>query len=345
MCAIALATLIIGSQAFAGGVSGGGGNSKPLHPVTPEQVKLMIETANRYVIGHLNFLENNRNKPELWKGHEKLPAKLFDYADQVTDWALRLPITIKEDGPCLDLDGNEMDGSAAWAPAAICISVPRLVAKLSRESLRSEVVALVLHEYSHLVETTEEEADFLQTNAIEYFFRADFNQFENDIREASNSFYDLRKFADSADTLAPESPELWNELYLKLDRLLNYLGNQAGWGREGIFTFVSGKFREQFSTVFLRIDFMKASACVLRNGAGAANCREHLDRYFQQDEEIDYHTFMLRTGHKPGDFKERPGVFFRRWRTRVDAQLELMRLGKDVGYFRHYLNSMLAPQE
>ena len=33
----------------------GGGNSKPLHPVTPEQVRAMIKTANRYVIGHLRF--------------------------------------------------------------------------------------------------------------------------------------------------------------------------------------------------------------------------------------------------------------------------------------------------
>jgi hypothetical protein len=342
IAAIILASLVLSSPAIAGGVSGGGGNSKPLHPVTPEQVKLMIKTANRYVIAHFNYLEHKKDDRSKWEGHEQLPTKLFGGGDQVTDWALRLPIQIKEDGPCLDPEGNPMDGSASLSPPAVCLSVPRLTEKLSRESLRGEVIALALHEFSHLVGATEDEADFLQTNAIEYFFSADFIKFENDIRAAGSTFYDLRKFAESADQLPPESPELWKDLFFSLDRTLSYIGNEAPWGQVSYLTFSSSHFIEQFSETFFRLDFMKAGVCEQGKIGGPDSCRAFLDRYFQADAEISYDTLMLRLGQKPGEFKEHPGVVFRRVRTRGDMQLELMRLGNETVHYRQYIDSMLG---
>lgn len=74
-------------------------------------------------------------------------------------------------GPCLDGEGRERDASAV--NGELCFSLSRLQAKLNVMTLDREIVALMLHEASHLVGADEETAVDLQQRVL---FRPDFGR-------------------------------------------------------------------------------------------------------------------------------------------------------------------------
>ncbi|MGZ3713372.1 MAG: hypothetical protein ACXVBE_16525, partial [Bdellovibrionota bacterium] len=283
--------LVLSASAFAGGVSGGGGNSKPANPVSRDDVKRSIMEARKYAAAYFNHLEMVKDDESRWPGQKELPAKLFNGPDQAVDWVLRLPISINENGPCLDPAGQPMDGSASLNPPAVCLSLPRLSEKLSKEGLRVQVIALVLHEYSHLVGATEAEADFLQTAALDNLLRADFNGIDRILERAWNSIIYLQEFAGGGDAAPPESIGVWEDLHGTLGAFIEDF-QRTLWGSPSVDFFMpwSSRMREYFMQTYPRLLLMDRAACAYARGEEAESCWLALNTVFQNDQEIDYHT-------------------------------------------------------
>jgi hypothetical protein len=170
---MALATfLVVGNTAFAGVVDGGGGGTLPADPVPVQAVVDVIRGSKldlRLYARMVSWNGSPGTSPALMK-------KLFGQRRTLLDLIEDTPIEIKTDAPCYDAGGKEVDGSVYPNPPSagigalpfdVCISAQRIAPKLVEERVYGETLALVLHEYSHLLGTTEDEAVEFQKAASE----------------------------------------------------------------------------------------------------------------------------------------------------------------------------------
>ena len=172
---VIMAALTITRLAQAGAVSGGGGGTLPAFPVDEQTlVRAVIESR-----GPIDaFLKGIESLYLLPSGSASAPPhafdKLFAPGADVFKLLADVKVHLERENPCYDSDGKPVDGSSVTkTPNGICISLPRLKEKLNISNYQAEIVALVLHEISHLLGTTEEEAVEIQKEA---FFR--FNEMQ-----------------------------------------------------------------------------------------------------------------------------------------------------------------------
>lgn len=202
--------------ALAGGFSGGGGNVKPGQRITKEDAIQAIEQNRRFVLFYFNAREHFLKSSDEWTA---LDRKLFGAAPTVTDRALAVRVTIEKNGPCRDGKGNAVDGSAvATVPQSICISADRLVEKLDRQNFQMQVVALMIHEYSHLVGLNEREANTLQSQALAELVGADFVGTKNYLTDTCR----LTTFLYVGTKMATEDPGQYTR-----EQLHNLIGEAA----------------------------------------------------------------------------------------------------------------------
>lgn len=139
-----------------------------------------------------------------------IQAALYEriFANGSVDEALRgVRTELREDGPCYDRAGQERDGSiVARPPFRLCLSLSRLRSKLNRTNADIEVLALYLHEVSHLFGTTEEEATNLQAliRNLGPDFKSYFSFLENGSGSLRSSLMALR---DEVAELSAEANE------------------------------------------------------------------------------------------------------------------------------------------
>jgi hypothetical protein len=77
--------------------------------------------------------------------------------------------------PCLDANGDPKDASIfGKETGTLCISPFLIAPKLNRQTAERETAALMIHEISHLMDTTEDEAVQIQKDALRDFNRVDF---------------------------------------------------------------------------------------------------------------------------------------------------------------------------
>lgn len=325
-----VAVLCLPITGFAGGVSGGGGNTKPANPVTAMDIRIAAEDARAYVLFFFNHEERRFASPD------PLREKLFSGSETVTDRILAVPLTLKEAGPCLDPAGKEMDGSAISSfPQAVCISLERLTAKLSQESLRSQLFALVAHEYAHLVGATEEEAERLQLASKSSFLYGDYHGIERD-------YYDLRTTMNFVMPTLRQFPERladfsWQELHDMLDRdsqenfMSPYSYNRG-------FILWTRSMRELLFAMEARNLLFENATCVLSGFEDAPKCRAFLNKVFQRDSEISYATYMMRLGHR--NFKDWPNVKYRRVGNLETAKIEVTRVVAEFEVINAYAKTL-----
>lgn len=142
-----------------GGISGGGGNTLVRDAAIAEDVIRTAQLARPQL--HL-FFNRLSAKPEALS--PELYEKLF--AGETIFKALNdFGISFALDRPCYEDGGKERDGSINSPKAGdpgICISPFRIAGTVSRDEVRPQVLALIAHEYSHLLGSTEAEAVIIQ---------------------------------------------------------------------------------------------------------------------------------------------------------------------------------------
>lgn len=147
-----------------GGINGGGGGTLPANPISTFDVMQVIQESKKT----LNPLMKHEMKYYSTEGHSvTFPYEKKIFGGPVTIWdeLQNTDIEILMDKPCRDLYGNPVDGSVhASKPNAICISAFRIAPKLIKERAAIEINALILHELSHRLGTTEPEAKQFQEN-------------------------------------------------------------------------------------------------------------------------------------------------------------------------------------
>jgi hypothetical protein len=174
---LALVTLSFGgctdstptAGAREGGMSGGGGGTLPAKPATAYDVwKAMLDVKDD-LRPFVRFLSWSR---PIYIPSSKLEAsineKLFLGQRTLMDMLEETPLDYREDRPCTDSAGKEVEGSVVnTRQGSICISAYRIAPRVTVDNVRIEVEGLVLHELSHILGTTEEEAVAFQQMAVE----------------------------------------------------------------------------------------------------------------------------------------------------------------------------------
>lgn len=204
---ILLTTSCQSSRAIAqegGGADTGGGNTIGSAKVTAEDVKKYIEQSKDlsvYIFRREEFLL--LSPQHSGSAFESLGKKLFKGQKTIYQALNEAVLQPKEKGPCYDSQGKEVDASAKDAPK-LCFSLERLSARLNADSVQSEVLAIVAHEVSHMVGTTESEAKFLQGMVKDSLANDPFNklpklikQYKYDVKDALDNANYLREKADA----------------------------------------------------------------------------------------------------------------------------------------------------
>ena len=157
-----------GRSASCGAVSTGGGNIDLADQVPLANYSWLIVNDSPSAIyvwfqKHLNAYQEDsdsylRNNPQF--------VKMFVDPVKTLKILKNLTVEIKSTEPCYDFAGNAVDGSInTTTENAICISTHRISKKLDGYSYERETLALMIHEISHLFDTSEIEADEIQGDA------------------------------------------------------------------------------------------------------------------------------------------------------------------------------------
>lgn len=196
-----------------GGVDGGGGdiNTTPISLVT----RIINKTWNNYktpnsnnyfyrVIGsmegdvfsgiipnwelvesYVNFAtENPQSSMNYFRNHwnvsQNIPHRLPTEGYSTKNFAISIqdtPLIIKEDAPCLDFNGNEVDASVTSfdLSSSICISSYRL-SRFPSYSIKGTAITLLGHEIAHLFGANEDVAEKVE-KAIETYIPKMFSSY------------------------------------------------------------------------------------------------------------------------------------------------------------------------
>jgi len=168
MTTLALGLALAPAHALGGGVTDGGGNAGVAIPMSPDEIRWALVVAKAPVLDILQSIDvmyNLTQEQDKWQKtepHKSLNEKLFKGTKTVYQTLAEAEFTPINQGGCEDLGGNENDASALKTAPKICFSLELLSKKLDSISGRIELYALIAHEVSHLVGTTEAEARALQ---------------------------------------------------------------------------------------------------------------------------------------------------------------------------------------
>lgn len=212
----------INSALAAGGISGGGGTRTPKHPVSSEEVKVLINSSKHEITKYFNKLEIYFGLNNKEHCHLEICQKLFGGEKSIQSIIAETSVHLEEERPCLSPQGIAYDG---YAPGpienSICISVYNITKKVSKREARSEILALMAHEYTHLLGSTEEEAELLQEDILDAFYEVS----AKDLQEHD------KKFQSSIERIKDISTTALDSIFQSMKRregLKNELGFEVG---------------------------------------------------------------------------------------------------------------------
>ena len=279
-----VSVLSFAQPSLAGGVSDGGGGTTNPHPADPYWV---VEGVSMYgarvLIPYLNAELANYKRSSLQDQASSPFAKLFKSPDKFFEIVKTTPIELHFSTPCLDKNGAPWDGSIyPSTPGAICISPFTMAPKLNEYNVFSESAALMLHELSHLVGTTEDEARAIQQSALGSLSQMDFL----DILVAQDV---LSKPGTGDISMLLSELKIMNYGLIR-DRDLQTVRNELLTLRDhslvpSLFSslLVSQERLDQFSPQFLRLEILSSWICSQDAGLSKEErdvCKEDLDKEF-----------------------------------------------------------------
>jgi hypothetical protein len=143
---------------FAEGViDGGGGGTLPIDPVSVGTIEGIALHSKKHLRLYSRFLRVNylKNSAAASGWEQKLSGGSRTLVDVVEDTG----IEVRNNDNCYDAAGNAVDASIfASHPGSICLSAFRIAPKLDADGASHQTLALIVHEFAHLLGTSEVEA-------------------------------------------------------------------------------------------------------------------------------------------------------------------------------------------
>ena len=289
-------------SAFAehGGISGGGGGTSVPVKTDLVSIKQSASQAKLPIIAFLNeeewrFKQLNSGMSDKW---QSLSPKLFNGTVTIFDIINRTSVEVRETAPCLDSNRTEVDGSVFSKYAeSICISSYRLVQKLDAYNYDYETSALVLHELSHLLGATEEEAVSIQVAFILNMRTSPYARVQSVIWSAASPLgtfgNELYSEGDNARTRLPDCK--FNP---------KYVWKLADWKRDlesqGNYHPLRAAARAKLENQLIRLEMVSQYICSIDVTNRFANDSvKFLDIGFAGDKQVNLETFAVRNGQKP----------------------------------------------
>lgn len=185
-----LVLLCLNLQAAGPGSGGGGDTINPI-AVEPDAVMMAVEEYGfPGIVGWLHGAENKYRRSQDPKNDPYV--KLFAGPKTIYDILKTTPVELRFKEPCYDVSGQAKDGSIyAYKSGAICLSPFLMAPKLGETNVKEQTLALVLHEMSHLLGTTEDEAIRIQNDILLDFTHIDFDDFWQKTTRAHNAMMSL----------------------------------------------------------------------------------------------------------------------------------------------------------
>ena len=195
-----------------GGIEGGGGGTLIANAVGKYRIHQIVKdhkTDLRLILKTLSNVAYGQTATKLYGG----PKTIIDILDEVD-------IEVLDDRPCLDSAGTEVDGSIhASRPNMICISAFTIAPKVIEERVKTEVLALLIHELSHFLGTTEVEARDFQSWAASLLSRVGAQDADNFLKALMSAnemlSLELRSMIEQAEVASGE--QLYEQAFNVLD--------------------------------------------------------------------------------------------------------------------------------
>jgi hypothetical protein len=282
------------TYAGEGGVSGGGGGVVQPQPVDISRIEHLVDTSRLEL-----FLFFNEVSHQERESPQPRFSLLFNGERTIFDVLKEATIEVKKDGPCIDPSREEKDGAAPGTrPDSICISLFNLAQKLNIDNYHAQTVALMGHEFAHLLGADETAAVSLQQMFLglaSYWPRnAAF-----DMRVESSSL--LQKIVKGAQSIQSELPSLLAGDPERLDLALNdLLQEQAqAWVRKIVFGdhihMLDASTADLWFGFYRKVQMLEAAACARDPRAVRRTiCKEILDRNFGADSSLTLPEFESR---------------------------------------------------
>ena len=275
----------LSTASYAGGITAGGGGTLPAEPAGAEAVREIVQNAKRDLKLFVKYQQ--------WgfkKGEDALEDKLYGEATTLLDVLESTDMAIEMNEPCYDANKVPVDGSIyASKPNAICISAFTIGPKVVAERARIETLALILHELSHVMGTTEEEAISLQKNAA-YFLK-------NTSDETSETRMDaLRLSAEKLTTRLRTLIEKFDEM--SSDDVANHLNEitmaESDFFKDAVAMPYSIYDRPEYDFATVQADRLRLAqwyATASSNAPDANYARELMDKALSGKESVSYAEF------------------------------------------------------
>ena len=173
-----------------GGMDGGGGGTLPAHPASIYEIQDIAQEAKPDLL----YLLNGYEWREKYDQQKPLYKKLFGGPRKAQEVLKDLRLEVRLDKPCFTSGGTEVDGSIYGLKSnTICLSAFRISQKVDKAAAEREVLALLMHEISHFLGATEDEAVDLQKDISWWILNAKADsRLEGDrIRNTLDSFESL----------------------------------------------------------------------------------------------------------------------------------------------------------
>ncbi|MGK5085547.1 hypothetical protein WDW37_19845 [Bdellovibrionota bacterium FG-1] len=284
-----------GSVVLAGdgsGTSGGGGITPP-EGVSSAWIKNSIRQSRLSLYLYFN------SQAKLYRASPSPVGKLlFEGAHTVFEMIQTTSIELNEEGPCLDPAHEEKDGAAPGSqPNSICISVKNLAQKLNSDNYWNQTIALVGHEFSHLLGANEAQALEIQKSIIEAYRKIPKN-LPGDLRiQMPTPFERVLGWSRFVKTML-------NDLWVDPKALDEHLSRQFGPADEilskGVFVSegLSGLDISQTALwweIFWKLRMLQAAGCA-RNPESyrMTVCQGELDRAFGTDLQVSLPVLVKR---------------------------------------------------
>ncbi len=338
---LTLQSLAAHAHILLGGVGSGGGGSLPVNPVSPFMVESIAKDSKIF----LRLLFNQLEAQGSLNDQPAIRAKLFGGGQTIHDFIKNYGIFFAVDKPCFDSAGEPRDGSIfAPEPNKICISPFSIAQKIPASEAFPQIIALIAHEYSHLVGTDENEAVYLQT-ILEISIKGPWDGIDEnkaalisqDIHLNFDAIYDMRR---SIDNLITNLDSLnADERSLAINQVLEQFSSfrDASFNQYPLAIFpgagqvIANGFNARILSVLWKLRGDSTAG-------DALNWEKAYQGIFQNDQKIDLKTWNERHFNKESSAINPPGFILRKINDKATLRQELQELKSEASVLTQLAN-------